>query len=146
MTFPGAPPQKINYVCDVEGTNNKGLRHRIQNKFTAKLILGSMTFLGSPSDTPQNKKLRAFNFPLKILHFLIDNLLRNGLGAVGALQGVRRLNLLHVGFGISQNLILGSMAVWAPQPDDYIYFIIWPPTNTFASFLIFVFCGQTHFR
>ncbi len=102
-----------------------------------KLILGSMTFPGTPVEAPQNICLRAFNFPFKILHFLIDNLLRNVFGAVGALQGARRLILLHVGFGIFQNLILGSMTFWAPQPDDYICFIIWPPTITFASFLDF---------
>ncbi len=39
---------------------------------------------------------------------------------------------------IFRKLILGSMTFWTLRPDDYIYFIIWPPTITFASF--FYFC------
>ena len=71
------------------------------------LILGSMTFPGTSPRPPF--VFEGLQLPFKILHFLIDNLLRNVFGAAGALQGVPRLNLLHVGFGIFQNLILGSM-------------------------------------
>ncbi len=75
-----------------------------------KLILGSVTFPGTRLEAPLKYAFEGLKlFFCVILHFLIDNLLRNVFGAVGALPGVRRLILLHVGFGIFQNLILSSM-------------------------------------